>query len=86
MKLDPKAFGMAAGTITAAFFLICSTAYRLVPDWYTRQYTLFMHVDLARFGQQPSWGQIVLGVIGWWIAAWALTTLAVLLYNRRART
>lgn len=85
MKLDPKAFGVAAGTITAAFFLICSTTYRLVPGWYARQYTLFMHVDLARCGQQPGWGQIALGTIGWWLAAWALASLVIVLYNRTAR-
>ena len=85
MKLDIRAFGFAAGTVVAAFFLVCSATYRVAPQWYARQYTLFMHVDLARYGQQPGWGNVVLGTVGWGVGVAVLSGLVAWVYDRSAR-
>ena len=85
MKLDSRASAFAAGTVVAAFFLLCSLAYRLVPQWYTKQYTVFMHVDLSRYGQQPGWAQVIAGTIGWGVGVAVVAALIASLYNRTAR-
>ena len=86
MRLDSRAFALAAGTMVAAFFLLCSTAYRIVPDWYARQYTLFMHVDLTKYGRIPGWGEVILGTVGWGVGVAILALLLAGIYNRLART
>ena len=82
MRLDPRAFGWAAGTVAVTLFLICSLAVALAPETTAAVGGFLLHVDLQGFTRSLTWTNFVGGVLGWGIFATVVSSLLAVLYNR----
>jgi hypothetical protein len=82
MRLEPKAFGLAAGIVATVLFVICATAVALAPEAATAVGGFLFHADLSSFTRSVSWSNFVGGLAGWSLGTAAVSTLVAVLYNR----
>lgn len=82
MKLDPKAFGLAAGAVAAVLFILCVIGVATVPGFTTAVGGLLLHVDLSGITRSLSWGNFIGGLIGWGVGSALVCWLVAALYNR----
>jgi hypothetical protein len=84
MRLDARAFGLAAGALAAVLFLVCAVAVAVAPDATTAFAGTLIHADLSGFKRTLTLGIFVVGLACWTVG----TTLAFwfmgLVYNRLA--
>lgn len=82
MRLEPRAFGLAAGIVAMVLFVICATAVALAPDFTTAAGGFLFHADLSSFTRSVSWSNFVGGLLGWTVGTAAISALTAVLYNR----
>ena len=85
MKLDTRAFAIAASIIAAALFLICAFFVAVAPEATTRFAGHLIHVDLSGFTRTLSWGNFFGGLLCWTLGTALVTSALSLIYNRLAR-
>jgi hypothetical protein len=84
MKLDARAFGLAAGTGAAMLFLICAAAVAIAPEATTAFAGELIHADLSGMTRTLTPGSFVAGLVCWfvgtaltfWFVAWTYNRLA----------
>jgi hypothetical protein len=86
MKLDVRAAAVAAGSIAALAYALC-TAFCAVAPESTVAYlgTAFFHVDLTGLYRQMIWGTFVIGLVGTGVGTGIVVGATAWLYNRLAR-
>jgi hypothetical protein len=82
MRLDPKAFGLAAGIVAVVLFVICAIAVALAPDFTTAVGGFLLHADLSSFSRSLTWGNFIGGLLGWGAGTAIVFSLVAVLYNR----
>jgi hypothetical protein len=82
MRLDPKAFGLAAGVTAVVLFVVCAIAVALAPDATTALAGFLIHTDLGGFTRTLTWGNFVGGLLGWGVGTALVFSLVAALYNR----
>lgn len=82
MKLDSRAFGLAAGTIAAVLFTLCAMAVAIAPTWTTAVASAAIHLDLSGVARGISWGMYFSGVLFWSIGVGLVFAAAGVLYNQ----
>jgi hypothetical protein len=82
MRLDPKAFGLAAGVAALVLFVICAIAVALAPEATTALAGFLIHTDLVGFTRTLTWGNFVGGLLGWGVGTALVFWFAAALYNR----
>ena len=82
MRLDPKAFGLAAGIAAVVLFVICALAVALAPDATTALAGFLIHADLSVFTRTLTWGSFVGGLLGWGLGTALVFSFVAALYNR----
>jgi hypothetical protein len=87
MKLDVRAAALAAGSIAALVYALCTAFCALVPEP-TVVYltTAFLHVDITGLYRQLTWGTFVIGLLGVGLGTGVVVGATAWLYNRLART
>ena len=87
MRLDSRAFGLAAGAMAAVLFTVCAFAVAVAPAWTTGLASALLHLDLSGMARTITWVSFFMGLACWAIVI-GLTFAAVGgLYNRfHART
>jgi hypothetical protein len=86
MKLDVRAAAVAAGSIAALAYALCTAFCTLVPEPTVAYFTTaFLHFDIAGLHRQITWETFVLGPLGAGLAATAMAGATAWLYNRLAR-
>lgn len=82
MKLNPRAFGLAAGTLAALLFTLCALAVAVAPSWTTSAASAAIHLDLSGMARGISWAMYFNGLLFWSIGVGLLFAAAGGLYNR----
>lgn len=82
MRLDSRAFGLAAGAMAAVLFTVCAFAVAVAPRWTTGLASSLLHLDLSGMARTMSWVSFFTGLVCWAVGT-GLTFAAVgSLYNR----
>jgi membrane protein YqaA with SNARE-associated domain len=84
MRLDARAFGLAAGAAAAVLFLICAVAVAIAPEATTAIAGELIHADLSGMTRTLTLGSFIGGLLGWlvgtavtfWFIAWIYNQLA----------
>jgi hypothetical protein len=82
MRLDPKAFGIAAGITAVVLFVVCALAVALAPDATTAVAGFLIHADLGAFTRTLTWGNFVGGLLGWGLGTALVCSLVAVVYNK----
>jgi hypothetical protein len=82
MRLDPKAFGLAAGLAAVVLFVICAIAVALAPDATMAMGEVLAHADLSVFTRMLTRGNFIGGLIGWGVGTALVFWFTAALYNR----
>jgi hypothetical protein len=82
MRLDARAFGMAAGTVAAVLFTICALAVALVPDQTTALASYLIHLDLSGMTRSMTFGRFIGGIVIWTLGTGMTFAGVAAIYNR----
>ena len=82
MRLDSRAFGLAAGIVAVVLFITCWVAVALVPGFTAAVGSFLFHADLSGFTRSLSWPTFIGGLIGWGVGTAVVFWLIARLYNR----
>lgn len=82
MRIDSRAFGLAAGTIAAILFTLCAGAVAIAPAWTTTVASSLIHLDLSNMARTITWGRFFGGLLFWTIGVGLAFAAAGGLYNR----
>ena len=85
MRLDVRAAALAAGSIAALAYVLCTGFCAAAPEA-TVAYlgTAFFHVDLTGLYRQVTWGTFVVGLLGAGGGTGVVVGAMAWLYNRLA--
>jgi hypothetical protein len=82
MRLNARAFGMAAGTTVAVLFTVCSLAVAVAPAATTAFFGYLVHMDLSGLPRTLTFGSFIGGLIAWTLGTAITFGLAAAIYNR----
>ena len=82
MRIDSRAFGLAAGTIAAILFTVCAVAVAIAPSWTTAVASSVIHLDLSGMARTITWGTFFGGLLFWTIGTGLVFAGGGGLYNR----
>lgn len=82
MRIDPRALGLAAGTVAAGLFVVCAAAVAVAPDWTTALAGRLVHLDLSGLARTLSWSSFFSGLICWTLGTGLVFAALGALYNR----
>ena len=86
MRLDPKAFGLAAGLTATVLFVIYAIAVALAPDASTAVGGFLFHVDLRGLVRTLTWASAIGGLVAWGVGTGLVFWFTAALYNRLTPT
>ena len=82
MRIDSRAFGLAAGMVSGALFTLCAVAVAIAPVWTTSVAGFLLHVDLSGVARTLTWGSFFGGLLCWSILVGLVFASLGGLYNR----
>ena len=82
MRLDTRAFGMAAGATAAVLFTVCSLAVAVAPDATTAFFGYLVHMDLSGLPRTLTFGTVIGGLVAWTLGTALTFGLVAAIYNR----
>jgi hypothetical protein len=82
MRLDTRAFALAAGTAAAVAYTICALAVAIAPVQTTAFLGFITHTDLRMLARPLGWDGFIVGLVAWWVIVGSVFALAGWLYNR----
>ena len=82
MRIDARAFGLAAGVMSAGLFVLCAAAVALAPEWTTRVASTLVHVDLSGLARTLTWSSFLAGLVCWTLGTALVFAAVGALYNR----
>jgi 2TM family of unknown function (DUF5676) len=85
MKLDPRAFAIAAAIIAAALFLICALFVAVAPEATTNFAGHLIHADFSGITRSLTWGNFLGGLVCWTLGTGLVAAMLAGVYNRLAR-
>ena len=85
MKLDTRAFAIAAAVIAAALDAICAFFVAVAPNIHTAFFGYLIHSDLSVVPRSLTWGGFFIGLVRWTVGAAIVAGAVAWLYNRLAR-
>lgn len=85
MKLDVRAFAIAAAITAAALFLICASFVVVMPKETTNLAGYLIHADLSGISRSLTWGNFFGGLACWTAGAGIVAGALSWLYNGLAR-
>jgi hypothetical protein len=85
MKLDTRAFAIAAAIIAATLFLICAFFVAVAPEATTRFAGHLIHSDLSGITRSLTWGNFLGGLVCWTLGTGLVAAALARVYNRLAQ-
>jgi 2TM family of unknown function (DUF5676) len=82
MRLDARAFGLAAGATAAVVFILCALAVAIAPEGTTAFAGYLIHVDLSAMTRTLTLGSFVGGLICWTVGTTLVFWFTGVVYNR----
>jgi hypothetical protein len=86
MKLDTRAFAIAAAVVAAALFTICAFFVAVAPRETTNVLGYLIHVDLSGLSRSLTWGNYFISLVSWSLGTGIVFGGMAWLYNRLARS
>jgi small-conductance mechanosensitive channel len=86
MKLNPRAFGLAAGLTAAALSAVCALFVALAPQIAMGLLSDVVHADFTGLTRNVTVGNFFAGVLFWGIGTGLVFAFAGWLYNRLSPT
>ena|SRR5829696_6928305 len=84
MRLDARAFGIAAGTAAAVLFIVCAAGVAIAPNATTAVASYLIHMDLSGMSRSLTVGSFVGGFLVWTVGTGLIFGLVASIYNRLA--
>lgn len=84
MRLDTRAFALAAGATAAILFLTCALAVAIAPGATTAFAGALIHADLSAMTRTLTLTTFVIGLVAWPVGAALAFWVAAVVYNRLA--
>jgi hypothetical protein len=84
MRLEPRAFGAAAGMVAAVLFIVCALAVAIAPESTTAIASYLIHMDLSGMPRSLTLGSFAGGLIIWTLGAAVVFGSVAAIYNRLA--
>ena len=82
MRIDPRAFGSAAGLTAALLFLVCAVFVAVAPHATTAFFGTLIHADLSAVARPLSLSSFGIGLIVWTVGTGIKFWSAAAVYNR----
>ena len=82
MRMDARAFGLAAGLTAAVLFIICATAVAVAPGSTTSVASFLIHLDLSGMTRSLTLTSFVGGLVVWSLGTGLTFGFTAWLYNR----
>lgn len=82
MRLDSRAFGLAAGTVAGTLFTLCALAVAIAPQATTALASSLIHLDLTGLARTITWGGFFTGLLCWTVGVGLVFAAVGGLYNR----
>ena len=82
MKLNVRAFAIAAAVIAAAMDAICAFFVAVAPKQTTAFFGYLTHQDLSVIPRSLTWGSFCIGLVEWAVGAAIVAGAGAWLYNR----
>jgi len=82
MRLDTRAFAIAAGTTAAVLFTLCALAVAIAPGPTTAFFGYLVHLDLSALPRTLTFASFIGGLICWTLGTALTFGLAATIYNR----
>ena len=82
MRLDTRAFAIAAGTAAALLFTLCAAAVAIAPDATTAFFGYIVHLDMSGMRRELTMATFIIGLIAWTLGTALTFGFAALMYNR----
>lgn len=82
MRLDARAFGVAAGATATVLFIFCALAVAIAPGPTTAFAGYLIHTDLSGMSRSLTFGSFVGGLICWAVGSALTFWLVAAIYNR----
>ena len=84
MRIDARAFGLAAGVTAAVLAALCRLAFMLAPSAAVRAAGSLVHSDWSALARVPTIGTLIIGVVAWGVGAGITFAIGASLYNQLA--
>ena len=85
MRLDTRAFGIAAGIVAAAVSAVCALVVAIAPGSATALFGNVIHMDLTGLARPVTWANFVGGLVFWGLGTGLVFAVGSRLYNRMVR-
>ena len=82
MKIEPRAFAIAAGTAAALLFTLCALAVAIAPGPTTAFAGYIVHLDLSGLHRTLTLGSYIGGLITWTLGTALTFGFTAIVYNR----
>lgn len=82
MRLDTRAFAIAAGTTAGVLFTLCAVAVAVAPGPTTAFFGYLVHLDLSALPRTLTVGSFIGGLICWTLGTALSFGFAAIVYNR----
>jgi len=82
MKLDSKAFAIAAGVAAAVVSAACALIVAIAPEFAMALFSDVVHLDLTGLARNVSWGNFLGSLIFWGLGTGVVFAFGAWLYNR----
>jgi hypothetical protein len=82
MRLDTRAFAIAAGTTAAILFVLCAVAVAIAPGLTTAFFGYIVHLDMSGMRRELTLGSFIVGLIAWSLGTALVFAIAAMIYNR----
>jgi hypothetical protein len=82
MRLNARAFAIAAGATAAVLFILCALAVAIAPGATTAFAGYLIHADLSGLSRSLTFGNVVGGLILWALGTALAFWLVAVIYNR----
>jgi hypothetical protein len=82
MKLDTRAFAIAAGIAAALLFALCAAAVAIAPGPTTAFFGYIVHLDMSGMRRELTVASFIVGLIAWTLGTALTFGFAAMIYNR----
>ena len=84
MKLDPRAFSLAAAVTAGVLFIACALAVAVAPETTTAFAGYLIHADLSGVSRSLTLGNFIGGLVCWMAGTALAFWFMAVVYNRLA--
>lgn len=82
MRLDTRAFALAAGIVAAVLWTVCTFLLTVMPQASMAAFSSMTHIELGGLARKPTWSTFLIGLGCWFILTFLIYWCVAGIYNR----